>query len=246
VAPHGAERNGTHTTPHVDFSVPPFNASPTTAPSAPAVGQQVINPAPQIFDSQYQPTAIGNYPEQVSGSYDLNGHTVNVASSGTLLVQTAGGSGLQTWSETSAKNQPADNLGVSFQSTGIALQTESLGLEASTSTCTFAPPVPILPVHPVFGSTTKSHASCGNLSADVTTVDVGTKTIVIGGTNYATLEVRSTIITVGTTPATVTETSWVSPTLRLPLRAVQQTVTTYQGLPYRITTTTDVTALPAA
>jgi hypothetical protein len=225
--------------------VPSSPGGSTSSPDNVPSGGAITNPIPGVFDTQYSPAAPGNYPEQVSGSYTLNGKSVNVSSTGVLTVRPASASGMQVWAETSGQNQPTDSLAVVFDQQGASLHTETLGLTASTLTCIFSPPVPILPTHPVFGSTFRAGASCGNFSADVNGVVQGTKTITLAGVNYATLAVRTTIVTKGTTPATIVETDWVSPALRFVLRSTQTTTTTYDGFPYQITTITAVTSLPA-
>jgi hypothetical protein len=221
-------------------AVPTLGSSaPTTTPGG---AGSIVNPISGVYDAEYLPATAGTYAEQVADAYDLNGRTVLVTSTGSLSVQAAGPPGGQTWAESSGPGQPTDALQVLFSPTGVTLQSESLALSASTLQCTFTPAVPILPLHPSFGSTVSSNALCGTFSAVVTTLEQGAGTITLGGVDYATLEVQSTIVTKGTTPATIIETSWVSPALRMAVRSVQRTSTKYNGLPYQITTTTSLTA----
>jgi hypothetical protein len=209
-------------------------------------GQPIRNPGAFPEADQFSPAASGDYQESVVGSYTLGGRTVKISSSGTLQVGSPN-SAVQTWEESSGPRQPVDSLSVAFLPDGIVMQAESLGLAASQPSCVYTPPVPVLPLNPVFGQTIQSQASCGKFAATVTSLIEGTGSITLGGVNYATLEVRSTVRTVGTNPAaTVIETSWVSPTLRLPLQETQQTSTTYDGSPYQITTTTELlSAVPS-
>jgi hypothetical protein len=217
---------------------PAVPAEPTT--TGPNVGS-IPNPTPGVFDSHFGPPTTGIYPEQIAGSYKLNGKTVSVSSIGTLTIQVPNAAGVQLWEESSGKNQPVDSMDVIFDQAGISLQAESLGLSASSPTCDFSPPVPILPEHPVFGSTFVSIAACGSFSAHVNGEVQGTETIMLSGVSYATLVVQATVRKVGPSPAVVVETDWVSPALRLVLRSTQVTTTSYDGSPYQISTTTSLT-----
>ena len=197
------------TTPTTSGSVvtPAHTTTTTTAARVPTTSPKTTVPPAATGPA---PTAPGSYKYNASGpgsTITAGTTSTNIPAKPYSLVVSAPVNGTETWTD------PNTTTSLSFNGSGVFLESESVSVV--NATCTFTNAVASPPWPLKVGATFSGQANCGggqvlNLSGRVTA------TSSVGG--VATYLVQSTI-TLGGTNLLIAETDWYAPSLRLPVKS---------------------------
>jgi hypothetical protein len=207
------------------------STSPTTA------GAQ---PIPPSGNHPPTPARPGTYQEKQSGSFTAAGTTHDDPPTGRLVVDPATAQGQQTWHYYPQPNQGSQDTTLAFRPNGAFLVSTTESGPNGTVNCTFNPAIPAPPWPPAVGDSFSSTGNCGQFQLHIAGKITGTRTVILGGTNYTVWVVDSTLNATGQITATGTQEDWYSFALRLDLHESSQLQGSYGPFAFKSQLTTDL------
>lgn len=195
------------------------------------------------------PIARGTYRYHQSGTFQMGTSSGQVPPEGTLVVDAPQAappsSGYKAGAQTQAthryvdpKQAPSD-VNLLFDAQGMYITSETLrqsvpGGGTVSFTCTLNQPAPTPPTWPPANNTEfKGSANCGSFQATFDETVKGTGTAKLAdGSSYPYFVVNTVINTSGALVATINETDWFAPSLRLSLQTTEHTNGKYGSITF--------------
>jgi hypothetical protein len=196
-----------------------------------SAAQTTIPPVPP-------PAYPGTYEYQQSGTSSAGGASHAVPSQGDVVidvpVRQADNSSVQTWHTYSSSSSAPDDTTFIFSPKAILLSSEvirvSSGGSTYTYTCTFSPPVAIIPWPPTTGYQFSGSGSCGSFTASISGSIPSTQQTSIDDRSVTAFVLDTNIYTSGGVDSTIQSTDWVDPESSLDVYESASTKGTYGGL----------------